>query len=146
VEYTLQCGLRNSVVGLCFVKPGRKPCFRAQCGCPTGPQQVVSSILCKRAFLKAVISASQCREAIFPKEGFLRQCCQHRPVQYLNNILEQRSPRDQLRVNAKQGFREFGSTRRTIRGYEAMHMIRKGQARRVSQTDGRFDTVMAHLR
>jgi hypothetical protein len=32
-------------------------------------------------------------------------------------------------VNAKQGFREFQAARRTIQGYEAVHMIRKGQAR-----------------
>ena len=33
------------------------------------------------------------------------------------------------RVKAKQGFREFPAARRTIQGYEAMYMIRKGQAR-----------------
>ena len=33
---------------------------------------------------------------------------------------------------AKQGFREFHAARQTIQGYEAMHMIRKGQARGVS--------------
>jgi transposase-like protein len=40
-------------------------------------------------------------------------------------------------VKAKQGFREFHSARRTVQGYEAMHMIRKGQARWVSGTDVR---------
>jgi hypothetical protein len=35
-------------------------------------------------------------------------------------------------VNAKQGFREFQATRRTIQGYEAMHIIRKGQVRWLS--------------
>jgi IS6 family transposase len=71
------------------------------------------------------------------KEGLLRQRCRHRPVQYLNNILEQDHRAIKRRVNAKQGFRDFGSARRTIRGYEAMHMIRKGQARWVSGSDGR---------
>ena len=33
------------------------------------------------------------------------------------------------RINAKQGFREFHAARRTIQGYEAMNMIRKGQVR-----------------
>ena len=33
------------------------------------------------------------------------------------------------RVTAKQNFRDFQAARRTIEGYEAMHMIRKGQAR-----------------
>ena len=72
------------------------------------------------------------------KEGLLRQRCRHRPVQYLNNILEQDHRAIKRRVNAKQGFRDFESARRTIRGYEAMHMIRKGQARWVSGSDDRF--------
>jgi hypothetical protein len=29
-------------------------------------------------------------------------------------------------VNAKRGFREFQAARRTIQGYEAMHIIRNG--------------------
>ena len=40
-------------------------------------------------------------------------------------------------MKAKQGFREFQAARRTIQGYEAMHMIRKGQARWVSGADVR---------
>lgn len=30
-------------------------------------------------------------------------------------------------MNAKQGFRSFEAARRTIEGYEVMHMVRKGQ-------------------
>ena len=41
------------------------------------------------------------------------------------------------RVTAKEGFREFHAARRTIQGYEAMHMIRKGQARRLNGSDVR---------
>ena len=41
------------------------------------------------------------------------------------------------RVTAKQGFRKFHAARRTIQGYEAMHMIRKGQARRLNGSAGR---------
>ena len=41
------------------------------------------------------------------------------------------------RVNAKQGFREFQAAQRTIQGYEAMNMMRKGQVRWVSGTDVR---------
>src|ERR1017187_2799925 len=37
--------------------------------------------------------------------------------------------------NAKQGFREFQAARRTIQGYEAIHIIRKGQARWVAGND-----------
>jgi transposase-like protein len=56
-------------------------------------------------------------------------------VQYLNNILEQDHRAIKRRVNAKQGFREFQAARRTIQGYEAVHMIRKGQARWVAGND-----------
>ena len=63
------------------------------------------------------------------KEGTLRNRCRHRPVQYLNNILEQDHRAIKRRVNAKQGFREFQAARRTIQGYEAIHMVRKGQVR-----------------
>jgi IS6 family transposase len=69
------------------------------------------------------------------KEGILRRRCRHRPVQYLNNILEQDHRAIKRRVNAKQGFREFQAARRTIQGYEAMNMIRKGQARWVGGTN-----------
>jgi transposase-like protein len=56
-------------------------------------------------------------------------------VQYRNNILEQDHRAIKRRVNAKQGSREFEAARRTIQGYEAMHSIRKGQARWVSGSD-----------
>ena len=69
------------------------------------------------------------------KEEALRKCCRHRPVQYLNNILEQDHRAIKRRVNAKQGFREFQAARRTIQGYEAIHMIRKGQVRWVAGDD-----------
>jgi transposase-like protein len=55
----------------------------------------------------------------------------------LNNILEQDHRAIKRRVKAKQSFREFRAAGRTIAGYEAMHMIRKGQARWVSDNDVR---------
>jgi hypothetical protein len=39
------------------------------------------------------------------------------------------------RVNASLGFRSFAGAQRTIQGYEAMHMIRKGQVRWLSKGD-----------
>ena len=69
------------------------------------------------------------------KEGTLRSRCRHRPVQYLNNIIEQDHRAIKRRVNAKQGFREFQAARRTIQGYEAMNIIRKGQVRWLSGHD-----------
>ena len=71
------------------------------------------------------------------KEGTLRRPCRHRPVQYLNNILEQDHRAIKRRVNAQQGFREFQAARRTIQGYEAINMIRKSQVRWVNGNDVR---------
>ena len=46
------------------------------------------------------------------KEGILRRRCRHRPVQYVNNIVEQDHRAIKRRVKAKQGFREFQAARR----------------------------------
>ena len=78
------------------------------------------------------------------KEGILRRRCRHRPVQYVNTIVEQAHRAITRRVNAKQGFRECQAARRTIHGYEAMHMIRKGQARWVSGSDVRRQIQCIH--
>src|ERR1700686_5115586 len=58
----------------------------------------------------------------------LEEKCTHRPVQYLNNVLEQDHRAIKRRVRASQHFRSFWGAWRTIAGYEAIHMIRKGQA------------------
>jgi transposase, IS6 family len=50
-------------------------------------------------------------------------------VQYLNNIVEQDHPFLKKRIVAKQGFRAFGSARRTVDGYDAIDRMRKGQVR-----------------
>jgi transposase, IS6 family len=52
------------------------------------------------------------------EEGVLRKRCRHRPVQYLNNILEQDHRAIKKRIRARQHFREFSCARRTIQGYE----------------------------
>jgi IS6 family transposase len=75
--------------------------------------------------------------AAVKEEGTLRRRCRHRLVQYLNNILEQDHRAIKRRVKAKQGFREFRAAWRTMAGYEPMHMIRKGQARWLSDDDVR---------
>jgi len=61
-------------------------------------------------------------------EGALDENCRQRPVPYLNNVLEQDHRAIKRRVNASQHFRSFWAAWRTIAGYEAIHMIRKGQA------------------
>ena len=60
------------------------------------------------------------------RSGNLPHRCPHRPVQYLNKIVEQDHRFVKKRIVTKQGFRAFGSARRTVDGYEAIHQMRKG--------------------
>src|SRR5262249_9454631 len=59
------------------------------------------------------------KEGMFPMTSQLRQC------RYLNNLIEQDHRFIKRRVNPGLGFSSFNTARRTISGYEAMHMIRK---------------------
>ena len=63
-----------------------------------------------------------------------RRCC-CRPSPYLNNIIEQDHRFIKKRITASPGFRSVDGAWRTIEGYEAMHMIRKGQIRRLEKGD-----------
>ena len=65
----------------------------------------------------------------------LGQRCRCRVVPYLNNIVEQDHRAIKRRINASLGFRSFAGAERTIQGYEAMHMIRKGQVRWLAKGD-----------
>jgi transposase, IS6 family len=60
-------------------------------------------------------------------EGQLPQGCQLRPVKYLNNLIEQDHRFIKRLVKAGLGFFSFPTAWRTLKGYETMHMIRKGQ-------------------
>jgi transposase, IS6 family len=58
-------------------------------------------------------------------DGALEKNCRHRPVQYLNNVLEQDHRAIKRQIRASQHFRSFWGAWRTIAGYEAIHMIKK---------------------
>jgi transposase-like protein len=58
-----------------------------------------------------------------------------RRVKYLNNIVEQDHRFIKRLVNPGMGFGSFNTARRTLRGYEAMNMIRKGQVVGVEKGD-----------
>jgi len=59
----------------------------------------------------------------------LRQC------KYLNNIVEQDHRRIKRLVRPGLGFGSFRTARRTLAGFEAMAMIRKGQVRNINGSD-----------
>ena len=56
-----------------------------------------------------------------------------RRVKYLNNMVEQDHRFIKRRVNPGMGFVSFNTARRTLRGYEVMNMIRKGQIQGVEK-------------
>ena len=64
--------------------------------------------------------------------GPRRRC---RPCPYLNNRIEQDHRFVKKRVVASQWFRSINGELRTIAGYEAMNMIRKGQIRWLAKHD-----------
>jgi transposase-like protein len=65
----------------------------------------------------------------------LGQRCRCRPSPYLNNIIEQDHRFIKKRIIASLGFRSPEGACKTIEGYEAMHMIRKGQVRWLDKGD-----------
>ena len=75
--------------------------------------------------------ASSVSEKVLPSDCTLRR------VKYLNNVIEQDHRFIRRRWRAMQCFRSFHTAERTIEGVEAMHVIRKGQVKRL---DGR-DTI-----
>ncbi len=58
-----------------------------------------------------------------PKETKIRQ------IKYLNNIVEQDHRGVKRITNPMMGFQSFNTANRTLKGIEAMHMIRKNQIR-----------------
>jgi transposase-like protein len=56
-------------------------------------------------------------------------------LKYLNNIVEQDHRFIKRLVKPGMGFGSFNTDRRTLRGYEAMNMIRKGQVQGVAKGD-----------
>jgi transposase, IS6 family len=78
------------------------------------------------------------------QEHRLGRRCRCRTSPYLNNAIEQDHRAVKRRVNAKQGFRSFEGAWRTIQGYEAMHMIRKGQVRWIPKGDIVAQVLIIH--
>jgi transposase, IS6 family len=93
------------------------------------------------------------KNAAYPKAiaepkaaGILPEQVRLRQVKYLNNLIEQDHRFIKRLVKPGLGFFSFESAERTLHGYEAMHMIRKGQMQGVSKGDitGQV-TFVAHL-
>jgi transposase, IS6 family len=68
-------------------------------------------------------------------DGTLREACTLRQCKYLNNVVEQDHRFIKRRVNPGLGFGTFSTAQQTIQGYEAMHMLRKGQIEGIAKRD-----------
>jgi len=84
----------------------------------------------KNAAYPEAFSTSQ-EERVIPKD------CKLRRVKYLNNVIEQDHRFVKKKVRASQCFKSFHTAERTLKGIEAMHMIRKGQVKRLAGSDAR---------
>lgn len=69
------------------------------------------------------------------KSVLLPDDCELRQVKYLNNNVEQDHRFIKRLVKPGMGFASFNTARRTLRGYEVMNMIRKGQVKGVKKGD-----------
>jgi transposase-like protein len=87
------------------------------------------------------------KNAAYPKaadtlqaDDTLAKTTELRHNKYLNNIVEQDHRFIKRLVNSGMGFGSFNTARRTLKGYEAMNMIRKGQVVGVAKGDLRAQT------
>ena len=104
-----------------------------------------------KRFLKKVLNASHTidprvitvdKNAAYPpaidelkQDEALPKTAETRQVKYLNNIVEQDHRFIKRRVKPGLGFGSFNTARRTLQGYEAMNMMRKGQIKDVEKGD-----------
>lgn len=82
----------------------------------------------KNAAYPEAFSTSQA-EKIVPKD------CKLRRVKYLNNVIEQDHRFIKKKVRSSQCFKSFHTAERTLEGIEAVNMIRKGQVKRLAESD-----------
>ena len=69
------------------------------------------------------------------QERMLPESCVLRTCKYLNNVVEEDHRLVKCRVNPGLGFGAFATAQRTIQGYDAMHMLRKGQIEGLAKGD-----------
>lgn len=82
----------------------------------------------KHASYPDACTASQ-EEKVLPKD------CRLRRTKYLTNIVEQDHRFIRRRWRVMQCFRSFHTAERTLEGIETMHMLRKGQVKRLDGRD-----------
>jgi len=101
--------------------------FRQALAHPNNPMPRVINVDKNRAYPAAVQGLKQ--------EGTIRRNCRLRQCKYLNNIVEQDHRNVKRRTWLAMGYGSVPTAWRTLRGIEAMDMVRKGRARRVAKGD-----------
>lgn len=66
--------------------------------------------------------------AEFKKDGKLPKETVHRQVKYLNNVIESDHGRLKQLIKSVRGFKSLKTAYATLKGFEVMHALRKGQA------------------
>ena len=100
--------------------------FRRALAHPGNPMPRVINVIDKnRAYPMAVEELK--------KEGTIRRRCRLRQCKYLNNIVEQDHRNVKRRTWLAKGYGSVPTAWRTLRGIEAMDLIRKGRVRRVAK-------------
>jgi transposase, IS6 family len=99
--------------------------FRRALAHPGNPMPRVINVDKNRAYPIAVKELKN--------EGTIRRRCRLRQCKYLNNIVEQDHRNVKRRTWLAKGYGSVPTAWRTLRGIEAMDLIRKGRVRRVAK-------------
>jgi transposase-like protein len=102
-----------------------------------GPRPRVINVDGHPAYASAVAELKQ--------TGELSRRCRCRTAPYLNNIIQQDHRFIKKRITASLGFRSMEGAWRTIEGYEAMRVIRKGQIRWLAKGDAVAQREFIHI-
>ena len=107
----------------------------------------MAAIIDDGAGLAGEVSADAPGKRVFPGVACSPEA-KPAPSGTAGNTVEQHpgagSSRDQTTRAGQQGFRAFHAACRTLAGYEAIHMLRKGQARWLSDVDVRQQNQFIH--
>ena len=79
--------------------------------------------------------AYPCAVAELKASGTIGRRCRLRQCKYLNNIVEQDHRNVKRRTWLAKGYGSFRTAWRTLRGIEAMEMVRKGRVRWIATHD-----------
>jgi len=98
------------------------------------------TINARNSRIPSVINADQHQAyppafAAFQEDKTLPPSTKLRQNKYLNNVIEQDHRFLQRLIKPGLGFKSFNTARRTIKGYEAMNMLRKEQVIQVRKED-----------